>query len=535
MQKEEALAQRLQLEKYLKWVDEEGGSENPTRLDTILSHKQMMRLSWLKRHCVGRIMELGTCYGFVLAYCNGHIGVDWNRRSIQLAHILNPTKEFHIADIRKLPFKDKCVDTVIMPDILEHLNWEDVPRALGEAFRVAGKRVLITIPNDGSQYADSFKHQWLCTPSKRKQILDWIKYDVKTLIAYGFVLIEVNLKTRTVQNRQQIETVPKVGFFATRENYVDHLLPIYNAFPKDKRGAFMVSQRLLLQYARSKGIDAVIVNSRIKKHNWVVMAGLGMIQSFRSQNLILLNHGCGGFWNVNHQSYAGGNGARKFYRMILEPGDIPGDRDKKIYPQMRVEVIGCPKMDRWYPVIPKERSQPPVIAIGFHQDTKVCPEAQSALAHYLSALPELAKWQESGDVKIIGTGHPIYWKILLPLWQKYHFEPILDFDEVIKKADVYVRDQYSTIYEFASLDRPVVLLNAPWYRRDVEHGMRFWELSTVGINCNKPEDLIPCIKLALEDKPEQRELRRLAVNRVYKYMDGKSTERAIKAILSMDK
>lgn len=332
----------------------------------------------------------------------------------------------------------------------------------------------------------------------------------------------------------------RVDFLANRMNYVDHLLPIYNAMPEENRGYFVVEEeggRDLLSYCISRGVRPVGCGQyRLRRRNvpgYLVVGGLVNVVTWPKKRLVLINHGCGGSWNVNHQSYAGGVAEREKFTLILEPGDIPAERDKRSCPRVKVAVVGCPKMDRWYPVQRKERSSPPVVAVGFHQDTKVCPESRTALPHYMSAFPRLAEWQRSGEVKVIGTGHPEYWKVLLPIWKRYGFEPVLDFDEVMERADVYVRDQYSTIYEFASLDRPVVLLNAPWYRRDVEHGMRFWELSNVGINVNEPEELIPAVRLALTDPPEVQRARHGAVGKVYRYMDGRSTERAVSAILSI--
>lgn len=193
MQAEEAKRQREQLERYLKWVKEEGGVEGPSHLDTWFKPHQQYRLRWLKRHCVGTVMELGTNYGYVLAYCGGQIGVDWNPQSIALAGILNPGKEFVVADIRKLPFPDNYVDTVLLTDVVEHIPWEDVPKALKEARRVAKQKVLITVP-DGRNIPDStcFKHIWICSTEKVKAMAAEFPYGKVTIDRKrGFILMEV--------------------------------------------------------------------------------------------------------------------------------------------------------------------------------------------------------------------------------------------------------------------------------------------------------------------------------------------------------
>lgn len=194
MQAEEAKRQREQLERYLKWIKEEGGVEGPTHLSTWFKPHQQYRLRWLKSHCVGTVMELGCNYGYVLAYCGGQVGVDWNENSIALARILNPGKEFAVADIRKLPFPDNYVDTVMVCDVLEHIPWEDVPKALREARRVAKRKVLITVPDGERNIGEStsFKHVWRSTPEKVATLV--AKFlDIKIIIdrEEGFILMEV--------------------------------------------------------------------------------------------------------------------------------------------------------------------------------------------------------------------------------------------------------------------------------------------------------------------------------------------------------
>lgn len=191
---QEAKRQKEQLQKYLAWVGEEGNVEGPTRIDTMVKPHQVARMEWLKEHCVGTILEVGCNYGIVLAWCQGQAGVDSNPNNIALAKILAPKRKFLIADIRRLPFEDGEFDTVMLPDILEHLFWSDVPQALKEASRVVQRKLLITVPDGESDTpeATSFKHTYLVTPEKVQAIAKEFSNEKVTIERKGgFVLMEV--------------------------------------------------------------------------------------------------------------------------------------------------------------------------------------------------------------------------------------------------------------------------------------------------------------------------------------------------------
>jgi ubiquinone/menaquinone biosynthesis C-methylase UbiE len=55
-------------------------------------------------------------------------------------------KPDHIADIRDLPFVDASFDTVIAFEVLEHIPWDQVEKALAELHRVTKRYVIISIP-----------------------------------------------------------------------------------------------------------------------------------------------------------------------------------------------------------------------------------------------------------------------------------------------------------------------------------------------------------------------------------------------------
>jgi hypothetical protein len=77
------------------------------------------------------------------------------------------------------------------------------------------------------------------------------------------------------------------------------------------------------------------------------------------------------------------------------------------------------------------------------------------------------------------------------------------------------------LYEFASTGRPVVVMNAPQYRRDVHHGLRFWDYPP-GLQVDRPEQLADTIARALSDPEPARALRAAAVAETYAYTDGRA-------------
>ena len=528
----QAQAQREQLARYLEWVKAEGGQEGPTHLATMLSDGQQERLRWLRAESAGTIMELGCNWGFVLAYVRGHIGVDWNQHSIELARVLNPSLEFRCEDVRELSAGDRSVDTVILPDILEHLAWEDVPGVVRAAQRVARQRVLITLPAPDSRYATTPKHQWLASPDKVEALT--AECGGRAGKAGDFVTVLWRRDGAYVQPSIQLP----ITMYANKVNYVDHLAPIYSAL--NGRATFEVSSPALREYCRQKGIEARLHRPVSGISSGVLVLATvypsGMMRAFGlGKQLVLVNHGSGQGWAGNpHSSYAGGP-RRGQFALILEPGADPAERDRRACPKSRVVAIGCPKLDRWADYEKPTDITRQVIAIGFHMPTMVCPESRGAFPHYKAVLPAVVAWCREQGHEVLGAGHPTMWGTLLPYWESLGVEPVADWDDVMERATLYVRDQCSTIYEFAALDKPVVVLNAPWYRRDVEHGLRFWACADVGVQCDGPEGLVPAIEAALADPPEQQEKRRAAVRRVYAHLDGRATERAVEEILKLQR
>jgi glycosyltransferase involved in cell wall biosynthesis len=100
-------------------------------------------------------------------------------------------------------------------------------------------------------------------------------------------------------------------------------------------------------------------------------------------------------------------------------------------------------------------------------------------------------------------------------------------------AGGFLAHNTSALPEFASLGKPVVWMNAPWYRRGMNHGGRFWEWPAGQVQVDAPTELAAAVEAALEDPPAVAEARAAMLAKVYVATDGKATERAVAAIAAM--
>jgi hypothetical protein len=259
----------------------------------------------------------------------------------------------------------------------------------------------------------------------------------------------------------------------------------------------------------------------------VLVAGYGDVLAARKvkRQAILLNHGAGQTYNVDHPSYSGG-GHRRDVLLFLEPGPHAAEATVRSMPNANVVQVGCAKLDELHRTRRRRHNATPVVAVSFHWRCNVVPETDTALDHYRDALADLVAGDEW---TVIGHGHPNIQHELEPIWNELGVEFVPRLADVIDRADILVADNTSALYEWASLDRPVVCLNAPHYRRDEHHGMRFWD-AVPGIQCDSPGDLVAAVKKAFVDPVEARVARQHAVSRAYVACDGKATERAVAAI-----
>lgn len=87
------------------------------------------------------VLEVGVGNGFVSNYLRNS---GLNVTTFDIDERLNPDV---VGSILEMPFKENEFDTVTCFEVLEHLPFKDVPKALSELKFIASKKVIISIPD----------------------------------------------------------------------------------------------------------------------------------------------------------------------------------------------------------------------------------------------------------------------------------------------------------------------------------------------------------------------------------------------------
>lgn len=320
---------------------------------------------------------------------------------------------------------------------------------------------------------------------------------------------------------------------ACEPQFVDHAAALWRSLPSDLRGRFRTpfvdrAARLGVE-AEALDVNEIKANEPLppKARPWAdgptaFVVSIGDIKLGRRlgyRRFVFMEHGAGQAYlgdrgAIRHASYAGGID-RDDVSLFLMPNEYSAALWRQAYPRAQVEVVGCPRLDD----LPSRVEGPgPVVAISFHWPAhSVVQEAGTVMGHYLGILPELAKAYPT-----LGHAHPKGdWQTrMFTQYAAAGIETVTDFDDVCRRADVYICDNSSTLFEFAATGRPVVVLNGPMYRKAIHHGLRFWDAADVGVQVDKPADLVEAVRLAIEDAPARRQAREAALDKVYAYRSG---------------
>lgn len=265
-----------------------------------------------------------------------------------------------------------------------------------------------------------------------------------------------------------------VTFYASRLQYANHLWAVAEKFHKVDVGYAQV-----LGVAREKEIAPGLV----------VVASRKDARSLKDRPVALLEHGAG-------QTYGAAERGRDWavpndnVLLFLAPSERVVDRNRDIYPNARCVVVSSPWVEKLAEIrngFPwNEDVTPDTLVFTFHYEGSIVPEAGSAFSHFRDVLTEAKRvW----DGPIVGTAHPRMMRRIKGWYEDNGIEIEPNFAKLVRRMKVLVADNTSAIWEACALDVPVVLMNSPNYRTDVEMWPRFWDWSVVGPNIWNVTDL----------------------------------------------
>ena len=290
-----------------------------------------------------------------------------------------------------------------------------------------------------------------------------------------------------------------IDVYASERHYIDHLAPVWHALDPQYRLRFIVSNSTMQQYAANKGIYAEVGQP---SGNLTLVASYGDYRRTKGP-VVFMEHGIGHSYSNDHPSYVGGRGKDRTVLFLCQ-NHLTAEKNQLTYPHIPSVIVGTPKLDN----VAVRPAQGRTVAVSFHWECKVAPETRSSLPHFKPILPIL---QKAKDINLIGHAHPRtgFNKSVQRIYAQLGIEYVHTFDEVLDRADLYIIDNSSSAYEFAAAGRHVLHLNAPWYRKDVNHGLRFWDYIP-GPTADKVTEVLPLVRKLL-DYPESYEHQRQTV------------------------
>lgn len=76
-----------------------------------------------------------------------YVGLDAYRPYVESCRAKYPSLTFHVADVPPIAYSDRDFDTVVLDDVIEHLDKERGRELLDEALRVCRRGVIVRTPN----------------------------------------------------------------------------------------------------------------------------------------------------------------------------------------------------------------------------------------------------------------------------------------------------------------------------------------------------------------------------------------------------
>lgn len=256
----------------------------------------------------------------------------------------------------------------------------------------------------------------------------------------------------------------RIDAYCSLAHYQEHLQPILDALPDDRRGLLYGPRETARELLRD-GTACEVGYGASPSSAPLLVAGFQDLR-YGDRPKVLVQHGAGQTYGNcdRYGSYAGGPG-HEAASLHLVPSERVAELERARYPQARAVAVGAPKLDGWAR-IPNPRNG--VVAVTFHwdqylrdNDDQPIPESGNALGEWWDTITAFAKQTAR---PILGHAHPRLARDMAAYWASIGVEYVPRAVDLLHRAEILVADNTSLAFEWAALDRPVVFLRGEGWR-----------------------------------------------------------------------
>lgn len=276
----------------------------------------------------------------------------------------------------------------------------------------------------------------------------------------------------------------RLNAYASQPHYAKYIWPIWQKLPEQLKDEFHV-------HPRCDGI----YNLPTKRHftnpdQPIIVAGFPDMK--RAEHYIWIEHGAGQTYpHEGHGHYA--NSPKPGCLAAIVPGPYCADITQKANPGMPVIQAGAytlrDTIKGWLTnnfdegIISTSPANPTAVFTWHWRGAGIAPEADTGFNQFRDSMLQIHP-----SIRVKGHAHP---RILgeCAMWYRQHNIPTIESQpQALRNASLLVADNTTMIYEAASLDIPVIVLNPSMYRKHVNQGLRFWDMIP-GIQANDPNEV----------------------------------------------
>lgn len=285
-----------------------------------------------------------------------------------------------------------------------------------------------------------------------------------------------------------------VDMYIVQSHHADHALPVWDAIRPVHRGKLYTGfDQATFDYCTMLGFEPFLGQPAPSDTPVIVASGNELPAV---QRAILLSHGIDQtYQQVDHICWAGGPG-RDHVVLFVVPDEAAARANWDRYPNTPCAVVGSPHVEVLRQLPPYPLAEQRIAITGHWEASSLAPELRGGFAWFEAAYEKLCRARPESYVM---HGHPrmadfMQWKA-----KEWGVEYCGSFERLTQRAWALICDNSSALYEWAALNRPVVVVSPPWYREDCNHGKRFNEYRDVGPHVRDPEQLEAAIDIAIAD------------------------------------